>query len=186
MANVVTNGTVVRFRREPTFQSYVTLNKEDDVVNTEQTEQQITPLAKSDTLQSSSSLAENGWLVVSSADPILSLTAPNSSVSVDDSVTSSTMTDSGSGFPKRIRSLDGSDRLCGYLNKYKVGARSVTRAFKRRWFEHANSSCKLLYYRTASDQIPLGEIDVAHAALSFNATDGLNSNVFEVRYEIVF
>ena len=57
----------------------------------------------------------------------------------------------------------------------------MRRVFKRRWFVHADNSCKLLYYRTSSDLIPLGELDVAHATFTFDGRHSTKSNVFEVR-----
>ncbi|KAI0211391.1 TBC1 domain family member 2B [Lamellibrachia satsuma] len=57
-------------------------------------------------------------------------------------------------------------KLCGYLKKYKIGARG--KSFKRRWFVLADNTCTLLYYRSAQDIVPLGEIDIACASFSFN------------------
>ena len=79
-------------------------------------------------------------------------------------------------------------KLCGYLNKYKEGARGIGRNFKKRWFVYVDTSCKLLYYRTPSDILPLGEIDIANASFSFEVGNGMNSgrfgrsHVFEIRY----
>ena len=57
-------------------------------------------------------------------------------------------------------------KLCGYLKKYKIGARG--KSFKRRWFVLADNTCTLIYYRSAQDIVPLGEIDIASASFSFN------------------
>ena len=80
-----------------------------------------------------------------------------------------------------------SDRLCGFLNKYKVGARGLGRNFKKRWFVFVDSSCKLLYFRTPQDIVPLGEIDVSNASFSIEIPeDGSHAsgkdNVFEIRW----
>lgn len=68
-----------------------------------------------------------------------------------------------SGLDKRGVSTQ---KLCGYLKKYKIGARG--KSFKRRWFVLADNTCTLLYYRSAQDIVPLGEIDIACASFSFN------------------
>lgn len=74
-------------------------------------------------------------------------------------------------------------RLCGYLRKYKLGARSLTKTFKKRWFVFAVSTCNLLYYRTPQDLIPLGEINISHATFTFGiATERIVNNIFEIRY----
>ena len=57
-------------------------------------------------------------------------------------------------------------KLCGYLKKYKIGTRG--KSFKRRWFVLADNTCTLIYYRSAQDIVPLGEIDIASASFSFN------------------
>ena len=80
-----------------------------------------------------------------------------------------------------------SNRLCGYLNKYKVGARGLGRNFKKRWFVFVDSSCKLLYFRTPQDIVPLGEIDVSNASFNIEIShDGGHASgkdhVFEIRW----
>ena len=62
--------------------------------------------------------------------------------------------------------LEQSRKLCGYLNKLKAGARG--RQFKRRWFVFDDASCRLLYFSSPQDILPLGEIDVSNA--SFHLT----------------
>ena len=80
-----------------------------------------------------------------------------------------------------------STRLCGYLNKYKVGARGLGRNFKKRWFVFVDSSCKLLYFRTPQDIVPLGEIDVSNASFNIEISHdgghgGGKDHVFEIRW----
>ena len=84
--------------------------------------------------------------------------------------------------------IQDSSRLCGYLNKYKVGARGLGRNFKKRWFVFVDSSCKLLYFRTPQDIVPLGEIDVSNASFNIEASHdegGYGSgrdHIFEIRW----
>ena len=83
--------------------------------------------------------------------------------------------------------VQDSSRLCGYLNKYKVGARGLGRIFKKRWFVFVDSSCKLLYFRTPKDIVPLGEIDVSNASFNMEVSHegDLGSgrdHVFEIRW----
>ena len=72
------------------------------------------------------------------------------------------------------------EKLCGYLKKHKIGARGKT--FKRRWFVLADNTCTLLYYRSAQDIVPLGEIDIATASFSFNVRNinGPSPWIFEI------
>lgn len=73
-----------------------------------------------------------------------------------------------------------SEKLCGYLNKYKIGARG--RIFKKRWFVFSDSTCKLLYYRTPQDVVPLGDMDISAATFSFHVGNTAGrQNVFEIR-----
>ena len=168
--------------RDQGFKKYVELF--DEPGYSTKAEQLVDPNAssiKGDTLQSSCS-TDSDWFMVSATDPLSSLTSTVVPSSDDSIGCGNTMAESSGNRPRRKLSLDNVDRLCGYLNKYKIGARNVTRAFKRRWFVHADNSCKLLYYRTANDQIPLGEIDVAHATLSIYTCSGTTSHTFEIRY----
>ncbi len=79
--------------------------------------------------------------------------------------------------------------LCGYLNKYKVGARGLGKNFKKRWFVFVDNSCKLLYFRTPQDIVPLGEIDVSNASFNIEVecdgsyADG-RQHVFEIRWVV--
>ncbi|XP_013784589.1 TBC1 domain family member 2B-like [Limulus polyphemus] len=59
-------------------------------------------------------------------------------------------------------------KLCGYLNK--LGSRGLLKSFKRRWFVFSENSCKLYYYRAPEDLLPLGEIDISKATLSFDVS----------------
>ena len=83
--------------------------------------------------------------------------------------------------------VQDSSRLCGYLNKYKVGARGLGRNFKKRWFVFVDSSCKLLYFRTPQDIVPLGEIDVSNASFNMEVSHESDigsgrDHVFEIRW----
>ena len=40
-----------------------------------------------------------------------------------------------------------------------------------------------LYYRTANDVIPLGQINVAHATFTFDIVTDKRANIFEIRCE---
>ena len=94
----------------------------------------------------------------------------------DDQETSTSTTSSSGG------QLYDKHALCGYLKKHKEGARSSL--YKKRWFMLSKDTCKLFYYRTPQDIIPLGEIDIAHASFSMHVEEGLdavNQKVFEIR-----
>ncbi len=75
---------------------------------------------------------------------------------------------------------DSSEKLCGYLNKYKIGARGIGKLFKKRWFVYGDKTCTLLYFRTPQDIVPLGEIELANASLYYDPADD-HPNVFEIR-----
>jgi len=111
---------------------------------------------------------DNGWVVVRETDPALASIMNDQSAA--DSPAECKM--------RRKRAADATE-LCGYLNKCKVGSRGG-RVFKRRWFVHADQSCKLLYYRTPEDKHPLGEIDVARATFSFDVQPDVSANVFRI------
>ena len=121
--------------------------------------------SNSDTSRSKE-LDDNGWFVVSATDPVLASIAKPS----DDSTEECKMRKDGAA---------KASKLCGYLNKCKVGSRGGQQ-FKRRWFVHADSSCKLLYYRTPQDTFPLGEIDIAQATFSFDVQPDISANVFKI------
>lgn len=61
------------------------------------------------------------------------------------------------------------EKLCGYLSK--LGSRGLLKSFKKRWFVFSENNCKLYYYRSPEDILPLGEIDVAKATFSFEVTN---------------
>lgn len=64
--------------------------------------------------------------------------------------------------------------LCGYLNK--LTGKGPLRGFKKRWFVHSNSDCKLKYYRAKGDLVPMGEIDIRRATFSISPISGTDSN----------
>lgn len=70
-------------------------------------------------------------------------------------------------------------RLCGYLNK--LGNQKILKTFRRRWFVFNESNCKLYYYRSSNDQVPLGEIDISQATFSFDITNKERSGLFTIR-----
>jgi len=139
------------------FQVYVDIFDHDSMTDNAE--------SSSDTTRSKE-LDDNGWFVVPDTDPALvSVAKPP-----DDSTGECKM---------RKNSAEKTSKLCGYLNKCKVGSRGG-RVFKRRWFVHADSSCKLFYYRTAQDTFPLGEIDIAQATFSFDVQPDVSENVFRI------
>jgi len=145
-----------------TFHAYIDIFNGDNVTDN--------AVSKSDSLQSKD-LVDSGWCVIKEADPALaSIVKPPCEQGTDDSPGECQM---------RKKGAAKSSKLCGYLNKYKVGARGG-RVFKRRWFVHADRSCKLLYYRTPQDAIPLGEIDIAQAIFSFDVQPNFSANVFRI------
>ena len=148
--------TAGKMERE-SFQVYVDIFEQNDVKDNAESD--------SDTSRSKE-VDDNGWLVVSDADPALASVAKPS----DDSTGECKM--------RRNRAAKTS-KLCGYLSKCKVGSRGG-RLFKRRWFVHADASCKLLYYRTSQDTFPLGEIDIAQATFSFDVQPDISENVFKI------
>jgi len=114
----------------------------------------------------SKELDDNGWFVVPETDPALASVAKQA----DDSTEECKVRKDGAA---------KTSKLCGYLNKCKVGSRGGQQ-FKRRWFVHADTSCKLLYYRTPQDTFPLGEIDIAQATFSFDVQPNILANVFRI------
>ena len=143
------------------FQAYVDIFEQD---NTDE--------PNSETSQSKE-LDENGWFVVTETDPALA------SVTKQSPEHDSCDQEPPGACKMRTDDAAKSNTLCGYLNKCKVGSRGAN-LFKRRWFVHADKSCKLLYYRTPQDVIPLGEIDIAQATLSFDVQPQLSANVFRI------
>jgi len=146
------------------FQAYVNIFQQDN------TSDNVLPSAE---ISQSKELDENGWCVVRENDPALS------SVTKEPHDNSSNENEStGECKLRRKNSATRANNLCGYLNKCKIGSRG--KHFKRRWFVHADKSCKLLYYRTPQDVIPLGEIDVAQATFSLDVQPELSANVFRI------
>lgn len=73
-------------------------------------------------------------------------------------------------------------RLCGYLNK--LGNRTILRTFRKRWFVFNENNCKLYYYKSPQDQIPLGEIDISLATFTFEVNNKERSGLFTIRYHL--
>ncbi|XP_077978316.1 TBC1 domain family member 2B-like isoform X2 [Glandiceps talaboti] len=69
-------------------------------------------------------------------------------------------------------------KLCGYLNK--LGAKGLIKSYKTRWFIYDQRRCHLYYYRTPNDYAPLGSIDIANSSLTFDLTEGEQTNHFEI------
>ncbi|XP_033124012.1 TBC1 domain family member 2B-like isoform X2 [Anneissia japonica] len=57
-------------------------------------------------------------------------------------------------------------RLCGFLSKQ--GDRGLIRPFRTRWFVFDQHTCRLYYYRTKQDLLPLGHIDISNASFTFD------------------
>ncbi|XP_054158030.1 TBC1 domain family member 2A-like [Oppia nitens] len=57
--------------------------------------------------------------------------------------------------------------LAGYLNK--LSSRGPLKAMKKRWFMFNDSNCRLYYYRTRDDLLPLGEIDIKRATFTIKS-----------------
>ena len=72
------------------------------------------------------------------------------------------------------KSGNSNEILCGYLNK--MTGKGPLRGFKKRWFVHNNSDCKLKYYRAKGDLVPMGEIDIRRATFSISPISGSESN----------
>ena len=68
-------------------------------------------------------------------------------------------------------------QLCGYLNK--LSGKGPLRGFKRRWFVYSPANCKLYFYRTRDDLLPLGEIDIRRATFSL-PWPNKNPSVFNI------
>ncbi|XP_001626296.3 TBC1 domain family member 2B isoform X2 [Nematostella vectensis] len=56
-------------------------------------------------------------------------------------------------------------KLCGFLNKQ--GEKGLIKTWKTRWFVYDERRCRLYYYRTPQDCVPLGSIDLGNATFSF-------------------
>ena len=68
-------------------------------------------------------------------------------------------------------------QLCGYLNK--LSGKGPLRGFKRKWFVYSPTNCKLYFYRTRDDLLPLGEIDIRRATFSL-PWPNKNPSVFNI------
>ncbi|KAL3221253.1 hypothetical protein MRX96_029586 [Rhipicephalus microplus] len=77
------------------------------------------------------------------------------------------------------RSAAPSIQLCGFLNK--LSSTSLVKVYKRRWFEFAESNCKLYYYRDPDDANPIGEIDIKSASFYLDVTNWEKPGVFVIR-----
>jgi len=146
------------------FQTYVDIFEQDKTTASDE--------PNSETAQSKE-LDENGWFVITENDPALA------SVTKQPLEQDSCDHESPGACKMRTDDPAKANNLCGYLNKCKVGSRGAP-LFKRRWFVHADKSCKLLYYRTPQDVIPLGEIDIAQATLTFDVQPEVSANVFRI------
>ncbi|XP_031556555.1 TBC1 domain family member 2B-like [Actinia tenebrosa] len=69
-------------------------------------------------------------------------------------------------------------KLCGFLNKQ--GEKGLIKTWKSRWFVYDEGRCRLFYYRTPQDHVPLGFIDVANATLSFQVENPERLNQFDI------
>jgi hypothetical protein len=69
-------------------------------------------------------------------------------------------------------------RLCGWLNK--CGNIGFVKTAKTLYFVFSDDNCKLYYYRTPQDLLPLGEIDIKHASFHFDASSQ-KQGLFEIR-----
>ncbi|XP_038053263.1 TBC1 domain family member 2B-like [Patiria miniata] len=69
-------------------------------------------------------------------------------------------------------------KLCGYLNK--MGDKGIIKTYKTRWFVFDRQRCRLYYYRTPHDLLPLGSIDIANATFNFEANDSTSTGQFHI------
>ncbi|KAF8763868.1 TBC1 domain family member 2B like protein [Argiope bruennichi] len=75
-------------------------------------------------------------------------------------------------------------RLCGYLNK--LGNRAILKTFRKRWFVFSEDNCKLYYYRSPQDQVPLGEIDISQATFTFEVDNKERTGLFTISIPVKF
>ncbi|CAL1266415.1 unnamed protein product [Larinioides sclopetarius] len=85
--------------------------------------------------------------------------------------------DSNINSSKQIENKEYS-MLCGYLNK--LGNRAILKTFRKRWFVFSEDSCKLYYYRSPQDQVPLGEIDISQATFTFEVDNKERTGLFTI------
>ncbi|GFU41280.1 TBC1 domain family member 2B [Nephila pilipes] len=81
-------------------------------------------------------------------------------------------------FPSILTENKEYSRLCGYLNK--LGNRAILKTFRKRWFVFCEDNCKLYYYRSPQDQVPLGEIDISQATFSFDVENKERTGLFTI------
>lgn len=166
------------------FHAYVNVFANDDSTNTDSAAMET---AKGETSGDGLSLSESvskDWELVGAHSHLPPRSLPRlSDPEIKPVVMEVAGSESKGGEPQSRKSSAAEiTRLCGYLRKYKLGARSLTKVFKRRWFVFADSTCNLLYYRTPQDLIPLGEINISHATFTFDILTERNVNVFEIRF----
>ncbi|XP_071135491.1 TBC1 domain family member 2B-like isoform X1 [Mytilus edulis] len=58
-------------------------------------------------------------------------------------------------------------KLCGWLI---ITARGLIKTNRQRWCVYGDKTCKLYYYRSQNDIVPLGEIDISRATFHFEPT----------------
>ncbi|XP_052070104.1 TBC1 domain family member 2B-like isoform X2 [Mytilus californianus] len=58
-------------------------------------------------------------------------------------------------------------KLCGWLT---IIARGIIKTNRQRWCVYGDKTCKLYYYRSQNDIVPLGEIDISRATFHFEPT----------------
>lgn len=86
--------------------------------------------------------------------------------------------------PPSVSETKHYSRLCGYLNK--LGNQKILKTFRKRWFVFNDNNCKLYYYRSPHEQVPLGEIDISQATFSFDVSDKERPGLFTVRLIFYF
>ncbi|KAJ8247686.1 hypothetical protein GJAV_G00249100 [Gymnothorax javanicus] len=57
-------------------------------------------------------------------------------------------------------------KLCGYLSK--IEGKGPLRGFKSRWFVYDPRTCYLYYFKTPTDALPLGHIEIADASFYYD------------------
>ncbi|KAL5017300.1 hypothetical protein ScPMuIL_006889 [Solemya velum] len=81
---------------------------------------------------------------------------------------------------KSCATKDG--QLCGWLTR--VNAKGIVRINKRRWSVFSDKLCKLYFYSSPRDLVlPLAEIDISCASLSFDPSNVDKPGLFQIRSE---
>jgi hypothetical protein len=70
------------------------------------------------------------------------------------------------------------EKLCGYLI---IMARGIIKTNRQRWFVYGDKTCKLYFYRSQNDMIPLGEIDISRATFHFEPANVDKPGAFQIR-----